>query len=76
MAAVAVAAALGTGWHHRRFLELFRHLPHYVALGFSVPLLLLLNLPSQEFRREGWTERCSAVRFCLGSGLFGSYNSD
>ena len=46
MAAVAVAAALGTGWHHRRFLELFRHLPHYVALGFSVPLLLLLNLPS------------------------------
>ena len=30
----------------------------------------------QEFRREGWTEKCSAVRFCLGSGLFGSYNSD
>jgi hypothetical protein len=31
---------------------------------------------SQEFRREGWTEKRSAVRFCLGSGLFGSYNSD
>ena len=30
----------------------------------------------QEFRREGWTEKRSAVRFCLGSGLFGSYNSD
>ena len=31
---------------------------------------------NQEFRREGWTEKCSAVCFCLGSGLFGSYNSD
>ena len=30
----------------------------------------------QEFRREGWTEKRLAVRFCLGSGLFGSYNSD
>ena len=30
----------------------------------------------QEFRREGWTEKRSAVHFCLGSGLFGSYNSD
>ena len=29
----------------------------------------------QEFRREGWTEKGSAIRFCLGSGLFGSYNS-
>ena len=31
---------------------------------------------TQEFRREGWTEKRSAVCFCLGSGLFGSYNSD
>ena len=31
---------------------------------------------SQESRREGWTEKRSAVGFCLGSGLFGSYNSD
>ena len=31
---------------------------------------------NQEFRREGWTEKRSAVCFCLGSGLFGSYNSD
>ena len=30
----------------------------------------------QEFRREGWTEKRSAVHFCPGSGLFGSYNSD
>ena len=30
----------------------------------------------QESRREGWTDACSAVGFCLGSGLFGSYNSD
>ena len=29
-----------------------------------------------EFRREGWTDARSAVGFCLGSGLFGSYNSD
>ena len=27
-------------------------------------------------RREGWTDARSAVGFCLGSGLFGSYNSD
>ena len=29
-----------------------------------------------EARREGWTDARSAVGFCLGSGLFGSYNSD
>ena len=29
-----------------------------------------------ESRREGWTDARSAVGFCLGSGLFGSYNSD
>ena len=32
--------------------------------------------PGQESRREGWTDARSAVGFCLGSGLFGSYNSD
>jgi len=31
---------------------------------------------SQESRREGWTDARSAVGFCLGCGLFGSYNSD
>ena len=31
---------------------------------------------AQESRREGWTDARSAVGFCLGSGLFGSYNSD
>ena len=31
---------------------------------------------AQESRREGWTDAHSAVGFCLGSGLFGSYNSD
>ena len=30
----------------------------------------------QESRREGWTDARLAVGFCLGSGLFGSYNSD
>ena len=30
----------------------------------------------QESRREEWTDARSAVGFCLGSGLFGSYNSD
>ena len=34
------------------------------------------HCPYQEFRREGWTEKRLAVSFCLGSGLFGSYNSD
>ena len=32
--------------------------------------------PPGKDRREGWTDACSAVGFCLGSGLFGSYNSD
>ena len=31
---------------------------------------------NQESRREGLTDARSAVGFCLGSGLFGSYNSD
>ena len=31
--------------------------------------------PDQESRREGLTDARSAVGFCLGSGLFGSYNS-
>ena len=35
-----------------------------------------MNGAPQEFRREGWTEKRSAVCFCLGSGLFGSYNSE
>ena len=26
--------------------------------------------------KKGLTDARSAVRFCLGSGLFGSYNSD
>ena len=36
----------------------------------------VLHIPNQESRREGWTDARSAVGFCLGSGLFGSYNSD
>ena len=39
-------------------------------------LHLTFDCMYQEFRREGWTEKHSAVCFCLGSGLFGSYNSD
>ena len=31
---------------------------------------------AQESRREGMTDARLAVGFCLGSGLFGSYNSD
>ena len=34
------------------------------------------NCSDQESRRVGWTDARSAVGFCLGSGLFGSYNSD
>ena len=29
-----------------------------------------------KINQEGWTDAHSAVGFCLGSGLFGSYNSD
>ena len=29
-----------------------------------------------KINQEGWTDARSAVGFCLGSGLFGSYNSD
>ena len=42
--------------------------------SFSFKTLYLGH--SQESRREGWTDARSAVGFCLGSGLFGSYNSD
>ena len=45
-----------------------------------LPVLIVLyddlHTYEQEFRREGWTEKHSAVCFCLGSGLFGNYNSD
>ena len=37
---------------------------------------LMIYSTVQESRREGWTDARSAVGFCLGSGLFGSYNSD
>ena len=37
--------------------------------------IFIVSMP-QESRREGWTDTRSAVGFCLGSGLFGSYNSD
>ena len=36
----------------------------------------ILALDKIKDRREGWTDAGSAVGFCLGSGLFGSYNSD
>ena len=39
-------------------------------------IYLLTMWSAQESRREGWTDARSAVGFCLGSGLFGSYNSD
>ena len=36
----------------------------------------LAMLVGTKDQREGWTDARSAVGFCLGSGLFGSYNSD
>ena len=39
-------------------------------------LLEWIHTIIQESRREGWTDARSAVGCCLGSGLFGSYNSD
>ena len=42
-------------------------------LAYSKETLVSSN---QESRREGWTDARSAVGFCLGSGLFGSYYSD
>ena len=36
----------------------------------------IILMPTDKDRREGWTDARSAVGFCLGSGLFGSYNSD
>ena len=47
----------------------------HIHMELLVSLASLLT-QGQELRREGWTEKRSAVRFCLGSGLFGSYNSD
>ena len=31
---------------------------------------------AQRLNRKGLSDKRSAVGFCLGSGLFGSYNSD
>ena len=45
--------------------------PHFLAKKIKSVVF-----PDQESRREGWTDARSAVGFCLGSGLFGSYNSD
>ena len=42
----------------------------------EIELAYLIEYSNQESRREGWTDARSAVGFCLGSGLFGSYNSD
>ena len=47
-----------------------------LSLGHLSFFCRMIVQQKQEFRREGWTEKRSAVRFCLGSGLFGSYNSD
>ena len=36
----------------------------------------LLHYHTQRLNRKGLPDKRSAVGFCLGSGLFGSYNSD
>ena len=63
-------------------------MPEYIynpitVMGFPVMFIFQLDntgnvyiAGTQESRREGWTDVRSAVGFCLGSGLFGSYNSD
>ena len=43
--------------------------------NFCEIFTLLLTGTTKDLR-EGWTDARSAVGFCLGSGLFGSYNSD
>ena len=47
--------------------------PH---LRFRIQKFINCQTNVQESRREGWTDARSAVGFCLGSDLFGSYNSD
>ena len=62
----------------RQLLQKFS--PHFkeepVQEG-RLKVILLLQVSSHDFEpRRGVTEEVPAVGFCLGSGLFGSYNSD
>ena len=42
----------------------------------SIELLNKQDSDIQRLNRKGLSDKRSAVGFCLGSGLFGSYNSD
>ena len=53
-----------------------------VMARFECPLLRHCSIKGakipeeQRLNRKGLSDKRSAVGFCLGSGLFGSYNSD
>ena len=49
------------------------YLPRPKALFTSATLEIICR---NQGPKKGLTDARSAVRFCLGSGLFGSYNSD
>ena len=58
---------------------MYIHIELLVDLKNSyISMVLVLEVAQilHKDRREGWTDARSAVGFCLGSGLFGSYNSD
>ena len=40
------------------------------------PAKVIFNEIDQRLNRKGLSDKRLAVGFCLGSGLFGSYNSD
>ena len=48
-----------------------------MVIGIAyVGIIDLRERRSQRLNRKGLSDKGSAVGFCLGSGLFGSYNSD
>ena len=56
-------------------------LQSYCQFGISIKMLLqeaLVHSILHKYQgpKKGLTDARSAVGFCLGSGLFGSYNSD
>ena len=73
-----VRSKIRWAWDQRNKMRMLTKM-HYNT-GILFPKLfwhtVTKHCSCQESRREGWTDALSAVGFCLGSGLFGSYNSD
>ena len=66
------SVSLGRGPSYGYVVLKFGH-EHVDIIGTG---LFRLLCSEQRLNRKGLPDKRSAVGFCLGSGLFGSYNSD